>query len=174
MAATYLKRRPFVWVLCVNLFSQIDSNAFLKLPCSARSETLRKWAAFLLQDSDSSLARNSSSFHPACTSLTQQRWSRTWVLWRYDALLLSTEALFIPAPASSGSGTVPSRWDPQKVQPRAPYPHLKGLCETSLAGAATASWCRAKVQQLFTDSRACAQLQSMSPRSLNHILFLKS
>lgn len=157
MVATYLKRLPLVPIPCVNLFSQIDSSAFLRFPCSARSETFRKWAAFLLQDSDSSLARNSSLFHPACMSLTQQRWSRTRVLWRYNALLLSTEALFIPTPASSGSGMVTSRWDPQKVHPWAPHPHLEGLCETPLAGAGTASRCRAEVQQLFTSSRARPQ-----------------
>lgn len=62
-----------VQVPCVNSFSQIDRNAFLKLPCSTQWETFRKQAAFLLQDSDSSLAQNSNSIHPACVSLNSAK-----------------------------------------------------------------------------------------------------
>lgn len=60
-------------VPCVNSFSQIDCNAFLKLPCSTQWETFRKQAAFLLQGSDSSLAQNSNSFHPVCASLNSAK-----------------------------------------------------------------------------------------------------
>jgi len=82
MVATYVKRLPPVQVPCVNLFSQIDCHAFLKLPCSAESEIFRKRAAFWLQETGSSLARISNLFHPVSMSLTQQSRRQPWVLWR--------------------------------------------------------------------------------------------
>lgn len=122
MVANYLKRLPVVQVPCVNLFGQVDCNTSVQLPCSTRSEIIRKRAAFLLQDSDSSLARNSNSFHPVRMSLTRQRRRQTWCsedkMYIWLALKLYLFLLSLPQNLAWGHpGVIPKQYSPEPCTP---------------------------------------------------------
>lgn len=151
MVATYLKRLPPVQAPCVNCLAR-----FVKLPCSTRSEIFMKWAAFLLQDSDSSLARNSKLFRPVCTSLIQQRWRQTWCSEDKMCFCLAPEhylfLLLRPQHLAWWHPRVIPKWyspEPRAAGWRRPAWHCAGCGWYSLMGP-----CQTFLQ-VFTYSRTC-------------------